>query len=255
MKVDIRTAAARFYDLNPDFPEDIPFYQKMIPSPAASILELGCGTGRVTIPLAGSCSYIHGIDRSSSMIALCQEKLENAKIPRSRAHVAEGDITDFDLGRTFDFIIAPFRVLQNIETNMQVASLMRCIRKHLAPGGTCVLNVFRPFYAPHELRERWTRLEEQLSWEVPIRGGKVACFDRRPRVDEDNFILFPELIYRRFEGERLAEEAVLKLVMRCYDPETFEEMIRKHGFKVLQKWGGYAAESYGEGPELVIQFT
>ena len=146
-------------------------------------------------------------------------------------------------------------MIQNIETDQEVTSLMRCIHKHLAPGGTCIVNVFRPFYKQHELRKHWIRSEEELSWEAPIAGGKVTCYDRRHRADEEKFILYPELIYRRYEGEILAEKSVLKLVMRCYDPETFEELIENHGFQVMQIWGGYAGERYGEGPELVIRFS
>jgi len=133
MKVDIRTEAAKYYDSNPSFLNDIPFYQKLIPSPDISILELGCGTGRVTLSLISYCQYIHGIDISPAMITICREKLIKASIPRTKAQVIEGDISDFDLGQTFDLIIAPFRVLQNLETDQEVDGLFRCIRKHLTP--------------------------------------------------------------------------------------------------------------------------
>jgi hypothetical protein len=52
----------------------------------------------------------------------------------------------------------------------------------------------------------------------------------------------------------LAEESLLRLVMRCYYPETFEQLIVDHGFAILNRWGGYEGEIYGQGPELVIQF-
>jgi SAM-dependent methyltransferase len=254
MKVDVRLDAAKFYDFSPETPKDIPFYQQFLTSPKMSVLELGCGTGRVTLALAPDCGYIHGIDASSAMVALCREKLANTDLPSNRVYVEEGDITDFDLGKKFDFIIAPFRVLQNIETDEEVAALFRCIRQHLTPGGTCILNVFRPFYTPRDLREQWQSTEEHLSWEVAVEGGKVACYDRRAGLDAEKLILYPELIYRRYEGEQLVEEAVLKLVMRCYYAETFEQLVTGNGFVISNRWGGYAGETYGEGPELVLQF-
>ena len=254
MKIDIRMEAAKYYDSNPRVPNDIPFYQKLIPSPDASLLELGCGTGRVTLPLAADCKYIHGIDISAAMISICREKLTRAGIPPTKASVEEGDITDFDLGRTFDLIIAPFRVLQNLETDAQIDGLFRCIRKHLAPGGTCVLNVFRPYLEPEALQKQWNTTGENLSWEVPVERGRLACYDRRARMDVERLVLYPELIYRRYEGETLAEESVLKIAMRCYYPDTFEKLIVDHGYTVLRRWGGYEGESFGQGPELVIQF-
>lgn len=216
MKIDIRIEAAKYYDSNPDFPNDIPFYQKLIPHPNGSILELGCGTGRVTLALAPHCQYIQGIDLSPAMISICREKLFKANIPSTKVKVSEGDITNFDLNHRFDLIIAPFRVLQNLETDQEVDGLFRCIRKHLASNGTCILNVFRPFYEPEELGKLWVRPEEKLSWGFPVEGGRLVCYDRREGIDVEKLILYPELIYRRYEGETLVDESHLKIVMRCY---------------------------------------
>lgn len=255
MKVDIRSEAAAYYDLNPNVPDDIPFYLRRIPSPEAAVLELGCGTGRVTLPLARHCRYIHGIDLSPAMIAICRDKLEAARIPRTSAQVEVGDITCFDLGRTFDLIIAPFRVLQNLESDANVQGLLRCVRQHLARGGTCILNTFNPNRDRETLRREWCSEEENPAWEVSVPGGRVACFDTRPRMDADKLILYPELIYRRYQGDLLREETVLKLVMRCYYPEDLMGLVTAHGFQVVGRWGGYAGEPYGEGPELVVQLA
>jgi SAM-dependent methyltransferase len=254
MPVDIRLEAAKFYDNNPDTPNDIPFYLERIPSPQSSILELGCGTGRVTLPLAARCGTIHGIDLSPAMISICREKIARMDMSPDKIKVEIGDITDFDLGRRFDLIIAPFRVLQNLETDVQVDGLFECIHRHLAPGGSCILNVFRPNRDPKTLRQIWVSSDEQLEWEVPVEGGRLACYDRRPRMDPEKLVLYPELIYRLYQGETLIEESILKIAMRCYYPNQFINTIRNHGFKTLGYWGGYQGEPYGEGPELVVQF-
>jgi hypothetical protein len=51
------------------------------------------------------------------------------------------------------------------------------------------------------------------------------------------------------------DEAVLKIAMRCYYPEKFVQLIVNQGFRVCQQWGGYEGEPYGQGSELVVQFT
>lgn len=255
MKIDIRTEAAKYYDSNPSFLNDIPFYQKLMPSPNSSVLELGCGTGRVTLALVPYCQFIQGVDISPAMISLCREKLGKAGIPQTKAQIIECDIAEFDLDQTFDLIIAPFRVFQNLETDQEVEGLFRCIRKHLAPNGTCVLNVFRPFREPKELQKLWATMEENLDWEVHLEGGRLACYSRRAFMDVEKLILYPELIYRKYEGDTLVEESLLKIVMRCYYPDTFEKLIVEHGYTILNRWGGYEGEVYGQGPELVIQFS
>ena len=58
MQNDIRAEAAKYYDVNPEIPDDIAFYQARLPSSDASVLELGCGTGRVLLPLAVSCGFM-----------------------------------------------------------------------------------------------------------------------------------------------------------------------------------------------------
>jgi SAM-dependent methyltransferase len=255
MEADPRAQAAQFYDLSPDTPADIPFYKGLIPSRDARVLELGCGTGRVLLPLAEGCGYMHGLDHSAAMVAVCRTKLRAARIADARAEAEVKDITNFALNQRFDLIIAPYRVLQNLETDAGVAGLFKCIRQHLMPGGSCILNVFRPKADPKTLRREWCTARETLIWKVATVGGHVTCHDRRPQMDPVRMVLYPELIYRRYQGETLTEETTLKIAMRCYYPEEFVQLIVDQGFRVLRQWGGYNGESYGQGSELIVQFT
>ena len=93
MKLHKRAKAARYYDFFPDTPDDLDFYRQRLRSPDASVLELGCGTGRVMVPLAESCGYIHGVDSSEGMLAICSEKLSTAGLGPTKAQVELGDIT------------------------------------------------------------------------------------------------------------------------------------------------------------------
>ena len=254
MTNDIRANVALYYDLNPKAPTDAPFYSNLVPSSGASVLELGCGTGRVLVPLVQHCSYIQGIDQSKTMLAICDEKLRTRRIPATEAQVAIGDICDFNLGRTFDLIIAPYRVIQNLETDAQLHGLFRCVHSHLSPGGTCVLNVFRPNLEADKLRQDWVTDEETFQWEVQVEGGRVTCHDRRARMDSDQLILYPELIWRRYRHDTLVDEAILQIPMRCYYPEDFSTLIVEQGFRIIDRWGGYSGEGYGVGPELVVHF-
>ncbi|HXV78293.1 MAG TPA: hypothetical protein VEG60_00290 [Candidatus Binatia bacterium] len=165
------------------------------------------------------------------------------------------DITNFALDQTFDLIIAPYRVMQNLEADAAVNGLFRCIRQHLAPEGTCILNVFHPKHDREAMRRVWCSREEKLDWETAVEGGRVTCHERRPRMDPDKMVLYSELIYRRYQGEALVDKAVLKIAMKYYYPEEFEQLIVRQGFRVVQQWGGYEGEPYGQGPELVIQLS
>ena len=256
--LDPRFAAARYYDLAPSpfDGQDIPFYIARLPTHAARVLELGCGTGRVLVPLAPHCAYLQGIDSSAAMLALCHERLAAAGISPQQARAEPGDITRLDLGQSFDLIIAPFRVFQNLATDTQAAGFFDTVHRHLAPGGRCIPNVFRPFASIAEVRARWAaRSADEQVWSRPFGAGQVVAFERIAAVHPERMIVYPVLTYRHHHGEALVNEAVLEIAMRCYYPAEFERLIANHDFRVLNQWGGYAGEPYGEGPELVVEFT
>jgi len=255
MAMDIRAEAAKYYDLWPLPFDDIGFYKERIPSPGSTVLELGCGTGRVLVPLASCCGYIHGLDCSEAMLTICREKLKKADIDTNKAYVEVADITDFALSRKFDLVIAPYRVFQNLETDREVEGFFACVRKHLSSGGICILNVFKPNMSRDELRREWDKGREKLHGETFVEGKRIACYDRWAEMDNERLILYPELIFRTYEGEVLKQEDVVKVAMRCYYPNEFDKLIVDHGFEIISRWGGYANEPYGEGEELVIQFA
>jgi len=178
MQDDIRAAAAQYYDVNPTIPDDLAFYTARLPSADAAVLELGCGTGRVLLPLAAACGSIAGLERSPAMLARCLQKLQAAGIPLTKARAVLGDITHFALGRRFDLIIAPYRVFQLLETEAQVEGLFRCVRAHLAPGGTGILNVFHPQGGFERVRQEWERVPEVCVWEATVDGVRLRCDER-----------------------------------------------------------------------------
>jgi SAM-dependent methyltransferase len=258
MGVDIREAAAKFYDLQPSpfNGQDISLYISLIPTSQSQVLELGCGTGRVLVPLARHCAYIHGVDISESMLAICRHKLAHHGIPPAQAQVELADICRLDLGRAFDVVIAPFRVFQNLETDEQVEGFFQTLHTHLRPGGSGILNVFRPRAGEATVRQMWAEMRaDKPCWEQPLGAGRLVGYERIAHVHGSKLICYPVLSYRYYEGDALKEEAALTIAMRCYYPDEFERLIVAHGFQVLNKWGGYHGEAYGEGPELVIQFT
>ncbi len=253
MIIDIRREAARYYDLNGG-PDDLRFYRDRITSQETKVFELGCGTGRLLIPLAESCAFVHGVDLSDAMIAICMEKLERAKLPSSKVKVELGDITQLRLDQRFELVTAPFRVLQNLETDAEVDAFFETIRSHLAPGGTALITAFRPNRSKEELKRLWPDEQEYLCWEKQIDGDLITCHETKPRINEERMVLYPKLIFRQRRGSELLDEATLKLTMRCYYADEFEQLVRDRGFEIVNRWGGYAGEAYGEGPELILEF-
>jgi len=124
---------------------DVAFYVDQAKRSGSPVLELGCGTGRILIPVAEAGVEVVGIDRSPSMLAVAKERVAtlNSEV-RSRIELAQGDMRDFSLGRRFGLIVIPYRsFLHLLATDDQRAALGR-IREHLGDAGRLVFNVFDP---------------------------------------------------------------------------------------------------------------
>jgi SAM-dependent methyltransferase len=251
---DLRRDVARYYDVGTTQTDDIDFYIEHILSKDPTILELGCGTGRVLIPLSKHCDFIVGVDKSDAMLMICKEKLLRDPKSKGNTELLCDDITSLDLHKEFGLIIAPFRVFQNIDTDKKMNGFFRSVHRHLSSQGSCILNVFKPNAPAEELFGTWENKEEEFSWEKPTDNGVLRHSYRRKKIRRDPLVLFPELIYRYYETGKLADEVSFVIPMRVYYPDEFKRLIQIQGFNIVETWGGYCGERYGEGPELVVKF-
>lgn len=251
---EIRAKAAAYYDLTPPPFDDLPFYRGHIRSPKASILELGCGTGRALVPLAEHCDQIYGIDISIAMLDRCRTKIQNAGI-QDKARVAQEDITRISLHQRFDLIIAPNRVMQRLVTDEQVDRMLSCIGFHLRRDGICILNAANPEADRQTLLDAWVNSAAVMLWQKDTQAGKVKHFERRSHIQPDPLVLYPELIYRLNRPDDTYDQITVRVATRCWYSDQFVNLIRNHGFRILDSWGGYSSQKYGEGPELVVAFT
>ncbi len=124
----------------PDWPGEIDFYQGLaseVKQKGGSLLEIGCGTGRVTIRLAQDGPYTVGLDLSKKMLEVAREKSQG--LPTLRW--VEADMCAFELGETFDLVIIPGHAFMNLNTAQEQVACMQCIYRHLKPGGRLVVHL------------------------------------------------------------------------------------------------------------------
>lgn len=125
---------------------DVAFYLAAAQHCGGPILELGCGDGRLTIPLARAGYATAGIDVSHPMLTRCRRRLA-AERPAvaERVSLLEADATALDLGDArFPLIVIPFNVLILMAERPRQRALLDVAARHLAPGGRVVLDVMNP---------------------------------------------------------------------------------------------------------------
>ncbi len=110
--------------------EDLPFWQRLAASSGSPVLELGCGTGRVLLPLAAGGSHIVGLDRDAGMLAYLRSQEDQAIRPL----LVQSDLRRFAFGVRFPLIILPCNTLSTLSKSDREA-LYRCVSAHLAEGG------------------------------------------------------------------------------------------------------------------------
>jgi SAM-dependent methyltransferase len=134
---------SEYYDYILPYDEDIDFYVDLAKKSGGPVLELAAGTGRTLIPIARAGIDITGMDISNRMLELCRSRIEiESIIIQSKITLLEGDMRDFDLGRTFPLVTIPyasFTYLTGVEDQL---SCLEKVRRHLEPGGSFFMSVF-----------------------------------------------------------------------------------------------------------------
>jgi len=123
-----------------DWPDEINFYRAMaieVKKHSGSILEVGCGTGRVALQLAQEGVPIVGLDLSPAMLTVARQKSQGL----SNIRWIEGDMQTFELGERFDLILVPGHSFQFMLTPADQVACLACIRQHLTSGGKLVVHV------------------------------------------------------------------------------------------------------------------
>lgn len=127
------------YDVTvPDWPGEIVFYRTLVESIAGQdVLELACGTGRVTLQLARAGVRITGLELSPAML----ERARAKGVDCPNVTWVQGDMRSFELGRRFGMVIIPGHSFQFMLTPDDQVQCLQCIRRHLVPGGWLVIHL------------------------------------------------------------------------------------------------------------------
>ena len=131
----------------------------------ASILNLGCGTGRHDLLLAQMGYEVTGIDQSEGMLAIANSQLSVLDSQLPLLSFKQGDIRTIRLNTTFDVVTALFHVMSYQATNDDLRAAFATARAHLKPGG---IFIFDCWYGPAVLSDRPVvrvkRLEDETTF-------------------------------------------------------------------------------------------
>jgi SAM-dependent methyltransferase len=246
---------AELYDYIPGYAgrPDRAFYVDYAREAKGKILELGCGTGRLLIPIAAEGYEIVGLDLSEHMLDRCREKLA-AQPPevQARARIVRGDMTDFGLGEAFALITVPFRAFQHLLSVEEQLACLQCAHRHLLPGGKLILDLFqvnlRYLTDPASANEK----EDFAGATLP--GGRTLRRTHRVagwhRAEQYNDI---EMIYYVAHADGRTDRLVQAFPFRYFFRYEAEHLLARCGFGVAELFGSFDRRPLNDdSPEMIF---
>ena len=212
---------------------DVPFWRTLGSQAGGSVLELGCGTGRIAMPLGRAGVHVVGIDRSSPMLARARQRLRRARLG-SRVTLVRGDIRTlpFEPG-AFATVMAPYGVLQSLLKERDLAATLRAVHDALEPGGTFGLELVADLPAWEEYKKRISL----TGWRTRRGGAHVTLVETVKQDRAKRLTIFHQAFTeRRGRTTRIRRFA---LTFRTLSVPQMARRLEKAGFEVTALLGDY----------------
>lgn len=245
---------ARFYDLSHDrLVDDIPFLLRQAAEAGGPVLEIGCGSGRLLVPLIRAGFDVTGIDSSPEMLARAELRLAaESPLVRDRVRLIHGDIRTADLHGKSGFGLAVFgyNTFMHLDEVGAGAALKR-LRPLLRADGLMVVDVAGPMLLASSADDPDFVLEDVL--EDKARGGVVRQYTAYESIPGEQAIDVT-WIYEAGDGQATNEQARTKTKLRYYYlyPHQFELLFALTGFRMLALYGDYDGSPFHEESERLI---
>lgn len=229
--------------LDPCNEGDLDWYRDRCLDFGGPVLELGCGSGRITIPLAEAGFEVHGMDRSIQMLerALAYAREQNV---RERVHLIQDQMESFFLDETFPTALIPCNTIAHLTERDRQIQCFKQVRKHLTETGTLLLDIQqleREAFQNGYLEVPWTDFITDPVGDLDVRRKYRAWIDNTRNCVDYEFV-FEEKPAGGEEGSRNTRKAYHRLSM--VTPTELGDRLREAGFSVENVYGDHSDTSY-----------
>ncbi|MDA0345900.1 MAG: class I SAM-dependent methyltransferase [Verrucomicrobia bacterium] len=220
--------------------DDLPFWRSLMGEPGLRALEVGCGTGRILIPLLKEGFHVDGMDNSANMVRLLREKTSEQTL---KTDIRIQRMEELDMGKRYSLIFIPGFSLQMVASRkLLIESLLR-FHQHLEPGGRLAVSLFFP----------WEEMENDHPGDWHLRkkvkrrdGSKLTCH-QSSAIDLEKQTLLVKNRYTLSDrsGNELREE-FRDLRLLWFYPHELHLLLQKTGFELLETFADFRNEPLDE---------
>jgi ubiquinone/menaquinone biosynthesis C-methylase UbiE len=225
---------------------DVPFWRHLATTTKGPALELGCGTGRIALPLGRAGAEVVGIDRSAAMLTRARARVRRARL-QSSVHLVRGDIRHLPFpARRFSLVMAPYGILQSLLRERDLAATLDAVHQVLTPGGVFGLELVADLPAWEEYKKRVSL----KGWRGRTRSAHVSLVesvrqDRRRRLT----IFDQEFTERRGRVKTVRRFA---LTFRTLSVPQMTRRLERAGFEVTALLGDYRGGPWDPRAEVWV---
>lgn len=230
--------------------EEILFYIDLARQTKEPILELGCGTGAILLPLAERGFSVVGVDSSKFMLSVLRKKIKEKKtVKRERITLFESKMEEFKTQQQFGLIIIANNTFLHLD-NLAKVQLLKNLPRLLAPDGLIVIDIFNP-------RAKGILLNDLYY----MRGYPVFYKDKmylvnaytRHRPKEQELIVMKEYIRVNEYGVSNEDSIRTSFKLHYLFKEQFENLVKTSGkLKINSIFGSYQKAIYTEKSDRMI---
>jgi SAM-dependent methyltransferase len=254
------TYDAELYDLTTpaSIAGDVEWYRQLALAADGPVLELGAGTGRITLELARAGVDVVALDSSAEMLARLTAKLDTLDPQhRQRVTTLQADMSSFSTEERFGLVIAPFRAfLHNLTEETQAKCTAR-VFEHLRPRGTFSLNVFHPSLSfmtrySGDLEGTWRLLGDWM-----LDDGGFVLRSETTSYDTVRKLLHSRHRFERFDASgKLTAVFLQRLELAFLFPQDLKHLLGDAGFCDIEIFGGFDRKPFqNDRDELVVIAT
>lgn len=245
-------ALAALYDYEwEELKEDIEFIGAECEKTGSPILELACGTGRITLPIAIRGHEVWGLDNSQEMLSFLKEKRRSLPAELAqRIHIVYGSMENFNFDRQFKSIILPFNSFLLLTSKQQQEQCLQSISKHLVHEGRFVVDIFSPRFELCAQEKSDIRFLKHFYYppaqQVVIQWEYV---ERNMAEQVMNIDFLYEIYDSHGSMERLTRSLRMAIIFRF----EMQLLLEKNGFEIEEFYGNYDRSPFTkDSPQMIF---
>jgi len=207
----------------------VEFYVEQASASGGPVVELACGTGRISVPIAKAGIGVIGVDASAAMLEVARDYARTEGV-HALLDLRQGDMREPPVEERVPLVLIPFRSLLHMTTEVDRLRALAAANELLIPGGRLVFDVFAPSREDVEdTHGRWLERErgifERADWDEGERTLTLSV--------------------------RRGEEASTML-LAWLSPAEWRLLLDRAGFDVEEQWGWFDRRPYTGGEDVVF---